>query len=83
MNTTADEVRPFEDVPLTLEARVICEPLSISTLLSLEPGTLVRTRRAAGDSVDVSVSDQCIGSAELIVIENRLAIRISDFSEKK
>ena len=78
-----DDIRHFEDVPLLLEARVPCEALSIATLLALEPGQVVRTKRAAGDSVDVSVSDQCVATAELIVIENRLAIRVSDFSEKK
>ena len=79
----ADDIRHFEDVPLMVEVRVPCETLSISALLALEPGTVVRTKRAAGESVDISVSDQCIASAELVVIENTLAIRLSDFSEKK
>lgn len=79
----AEDIRHLEDVPLLLEARVSCVPMSVAALLALEPGKLVRTKRAAGDSVDVSVSDQSIASAELIVIENKLAIRVSDFSEKK
>ena len=79
----ADDIRQFEDVPLMLGARVPCDSLSIGSLMSLEPGMVIRTPRAAGESVDVSVSDQSIGLAELIVIENRLAVRISDFTEKK
>lgn len=78
-----DDVRHFEDVPLTLEARVPCAPLSIATLMSLEPGVIIQTSRAAGDSVDVNVSDQSVAVAELFVVENRLAIRLSDFTEKK
>jgi flagellar motor switch protein FliN len=81
--SAAESVHHLHDIPLALEARVPCRDLSISELLALEPGTIVCTARAAGDSVDVSVGDQCIGSAELIVIENRLAIRLSDFSERK
>jgi flagellar motor switch protein FliN len=80
---TAEDIRHFEDVPLLLEARVPCESLAIGSLMALAPGMIVHTSRAAGESVDVSVSDQSVASAELIVIENRLAVRLSDFSEKK
>jgi flagellar motor switch/type III secretory pathway protein FliN len=80
---SADEIRFFEDVPLMLQARIPGEALSIETLMSLSPGTIIHTFRAAGENVDISVSDQPLAAAELIVIENRLAVRLSDFTEKK
>jgi flagellar motor switch/type III secretory pathway protein FliN len=78
-----DDLRLVEDLPLLLDARIPCNPMSIRALSSMEPGTIITTSRAAGESVDISVSDQSIGWAELIVIENRLAIRLSDLTEKK
>lgn len=78
-----EDLRHFEDVPLVLEARVPCQALSIRDLMSMEPGSVVRTTRAAGESVDITVSDQNVAQGELIVIENRLAIRLSDLTEKK
>ena len=80
---STDDVRHFEDVPLLLEARVPCEYMSIASLMSLAPGAIIRTPRAAGESVDINVSDQSVAVAELIVVENRLAVRLSDFTEKK
>lgn len=71
----------MDDVPLVLRAVLRCRDLTIGDLLALDEGTVVRTTRAAGDNVDLCVGDKQIADAELIVIENRLALRISEFSE--
>lgn len=71
----------LDDIPLVLRAVLPCRDLTIGDLLALEEGTLVKTTRAAGDNVDLLVGDKQIADVELIVIENRLALRISEFSE--
>jgi flagellar motor switch protein FliN/FliY len=68
-------------IPLRLRAVLPCVSLAIEDLLTLEEGTIISTARAAGDNVDVHISDRCIAQAELIVANNRLAVRISDFAE--
>ena len=77
------ELRQFADVPLQITARVPCGRVPVSTLLGLEPGSILITERAAGDSVDLVVAEQVVAQAELIVIDNRFAVRLSDFTEKK
>lgn len=71
----------MDDIPLLLRAVLPCRDLGIGELLALEPGTVLRTARAAGDNVDLCIADKHVAGVELIVIENRLALRISDFSE--
>ena len=71
----------LHSVPLQIRAVLPCHPLTIGELLSLDSGSLIRTARAAGDNVDVRVSDRWIAQAELIVVDNALAIRISEFTE--
>ncbi|HYO84252.1 MAG TPA: FliM/FliN family flagellar motor switch protein [Bryobacteraceae bacterium] len=73
----------FGEVPIQVSARVPCGRLPVSELLAMEPGSIVFTERAAGDSVDILVADQVVAQAELIVIENRFAVRLSDFTERK
>jgi flagellar motor switch protein FliN/FliY len=68
-------------IPLRLRAVLPCVSLAISDLLALEVGTIIPTARAAGDNVDVYVSDCDLAQAELIVTNNKLAVRISDFTE--
>jgi len=71
------------DVPLTLDVHVSCRSLSVGDLLALQPGAIIRTRCATGDNVDVFISGEHVAEGELIVIENVLAIRISEFTENK
>jgi flagellar motor switch/type III secretory pathway protein FliN len=70
------------DVALVLEARVPCIPLTVQEILSLETGGVLTTARAAGESVDVSVGGQGVSQGELIVIDNMIAARLSDFGER-
>jgi flagellar motor switch protein FliN/FliY len=71
----------LDDIPLVLQAVLPCRDLTIGDLLALDSGSVVRTRRAAGDNVDLLIGNKQIADVELIVIENRLALRISEFSE--
>ena len=70
------------DVPMLLEVKIPCSALTVGEVLALEEGAVLMTHRAAGESVDLSVSGQSIAQAELIVIDNMLAARLSDFGEK-
>lgn len=80
--TNNSELAHLSDVPLLLEARIPCSPLSVGQILALEEGAVVTTNRAAGESVDISIGGKIIAQGELIVIDNTLAARLSDFGEK-
>jgi flagellar motor switch protein FliN/FliY len=71
----------LDDIPLVLQAVLPCRDLTIGDLLALDTGTVVRTARAAGENVNLLIGGKLIADVELIVIENRLALRISEFSE--
>ncbi|MBC8167303.1 MAG: FliM/FliN family flagellar motor switch protein [Bryobacteraceae bacterium] len=70
------------DVQLLLTATIPCLELTVGELLALDTGSIVPTARAAGESVDINVGGQMVSQGELIVIENSLAARFSDFGEK-
>jgi flagellar motor switch protein FliN len=77
-----EELAHLADVPLHIEATIPCTRLTVSELLGLEEGSVVTTGRAAGESVDIRVSGRMVAQGELIVIENTLAARLSDFRER-
>jgi flagellar motor switch protein FliN/FliY len=64
-----------------LRATLPSRPLTVGDVLALEAGAILPTARAAGDNVDVAISDRSVAQAELIVINNTLAVRISEFTE--
>jgi flagellar motor switch protein FliN/FliY len=77
-----EQLRPLADIPLEVEARLECCSMTVEQLLSLQAGSLVRSERAAGDSIDVQVGGQLLGTAEVVVIGGSLGFRITDFREK-
>jgi flagellar motor switch protein FliN/FliY len=72
----------FSEIPLQVRAALPLPSLTVRDLLELDAGRVLRTDRAAGDSVDIEVADQYICQGEMIVIENSLGLRLSDFREK-
>jgi flagellar motor switch protein FliN len=72
----------LKDIPLKVEAQIRCFNLSLEDLIGLAPGSIIKSRRAAGDSVDIRVVGQLVCQGEVIVIDNRLAVRLSDFEER-
>jgi flagellar motor switch protein FliN/FliY len=72
------ELKHLGDIRFILEATLECCAMTVDELLGLHPGSVIRTRSAAGDNVDVRVGGELIGQGEIIVVENRLAVRLSD-----
>jgi flagellar motor switch/type III secretory pathway protein FliN len=77
-----DQLRPLADIPLVVEARLECCSMTVERLLSLQIDSLIRSERAAGDTIDVHVGDQLVGTGEIIVLGGSLGFRIADFREK-
>ncbi len=69
-----------EALDLTCRLRVALEVphFTIRNLLALETGSLIDTRRREGAHVPVLVNGVMVGWAEFDVIEDRLAVRMTE-----
>lgn len=76
------ELEPFLDIPLTVEAVLEGPSLRVGELLSLKAGSVVATRFPAGDNVEVVAGNSRIGTGELTVSGERLAVRMLGFRGK-
>jgi len=52
--------------------------MRVSDLLALRPGSIVRLDHAADAPVDLTVEGRPIGRGEVIVIDDMLALRVTD-----
>jgi flagellar motor switch protein FliN len=86
MAMSADVAGPEEridellDVPLTIEARFEDRLMTLDELRKVQAGAVVPLRRAAGETLDVYVGNVRLASAEVVVIEDRLTLRITEFN---
>lgn len=66
------------EVPLRLSVEVGTATLPVRDVLALAKGSVVELDRMNGDPADVYVNDRLIARGELEVLEERVAIRITE-----
>ena len=50
-------------------------------VLELEEGSIIQTSRSAGENIDIYIGGLLCGSGEIVVTENTLGVRITDFHD--
>lgn len=66
------------DVPVTLAMEVGRTRLSIRNLLQLNQGSVVELDRTAGEPLDVFVNGTLVAHGEVVVINEKFGIRLTD-----
>ncbi|GHA90229.1 MULTISPECIES: flagellar motor switch protein FliN [Lysobacteraceae] len=66
------------DVPVTLSLEVGRAKLAIRNLLQLNQGSVVELERGAGEPLDVFVNGTLIAQGEVVVVNDRFGVRLTD-----
>ena len=66
------------DVNVTLSLEVGRARIPIRNLLQLNQGSVVELERAAGEPLDVYVNDTLIAQGEVVVVNDRFGVRLTD-----
>ncbi len=67
----------LQNIPVTLSAEVGRTTLKIKDLLRLSEGSVVEFSRLAGESIDVLVNNTVIARGEVVVVNERYGIRLT------
>jgi len=66
------------DVPVSLSLEVGRTRMPIRNLLQLNRGSVVELERGAGDPLDVYVNGTLVAHGEVVVINDRFGVRLTD-----
>jgi len=66
------------DVPLELTVEVGSARLRVRDVLALEKGSIVELDRASGEPADVLVNGRLVARGELSVVDDRLAVTVTE-----
>jgi flagellar motor switch protein FliN/FliY len=66
------------DIPVTLSMEVGRSRVSIRNLLQLNQGSVVELERATGEPLDVFVNGTLIAHGEVVVVNDKFGIRLTD-----
>jgi flagellar motor switch protein FliN/FliY len=78
---SVDERRKLDtimDIPVTISMEVGRSQISIRNLLQLNQGSVVELDRIAGESLDVMVNGTLIAHGEVVVVNDKFGIRLTD-----
>ncbi|GGO85001.1 flagellar motor switch protein FliN [Marinobacterium nitratireducens] len=66
------------DIPVTLSMEVGNTEIAIRNLLQLTQGSVIELGRVAGEPLDVMVNGTLIAHGEVVVVNDRYGIRLTD-----
>jgi len=78
---SGDEKRKLDailDIPVTISMEVGRSHISIRNLLQLNQGSVVELDRVAGEALDVMVNGTLIAHGEVVVVNDKFGIRLTD-----
>jgi flagellar motor switch protein FliN/FliY len=68
----------FLDVPVGVAVQLGATQLSMREVLQLNVGSVVQLNKIADSPVDILVNDKLVARGEVVVIENRFGIKITE-----
>jgi flagellar motor switch protein FliN/FliY len=66
------------DVPLKITVELGRTHMTLKQALDLVQGSVVELDRLAGDPVDVFINDRIIAKGEVVVVDDKFAVRITE-----
>jgi flagellar motor switch protein FliN/FliY len=66
------------DVPLRVSVELGRTRMSVRQVLELQNGSVVELDRMAGDAVDILVNDRLMARGEVVVVDDKFGIRITE-----
>jgi flagellar motor switch protein FliN/FliY len=77
--TPIEEIAHLHDTRIDLEVELDRKVMSLRELMRIEAGGVLRMTRSAGENVDILVDGTLIGFGEIVIIEDTMGIRVTDF----
>ncbi|MBZ4642831.1 MAG: flagellar motor switch protein FliN [Deferribacteres bacterium] len=75
-------INRFGNVLLNVDVELGRKLVNIGEMLSWENGTIIKLSKTSGESVDFLVNKKPVAVGEVMVIDERFAIRITDILDK-
>ena len=76
-----EEIAPLAEVPVDIEVELDRRVMSTRDVLDWTEGSIIGTSRSAGENIDIYIGGVLCASGEIVVIENALGVRITDFRD--
>ena len=78
--TSHQEIAHLSDIPVNVEVELDRRHMPLSRILELKQGSLIKMSRSAGENIDILIGGTVVGFGEIVIIEDLMGVRITDFN---
>ncbi|MCZ2148362.1 MAG: FliM/FliN family flagellar motor switch protein [Bryobacterales bacterium] len=75
-----DELHHFADITLDIVVELDKKVIAMRQILELESGSVLKLTRSAGENIDILVGGALVAFGEIVIIEDQMGVRITDFN---
>jgi len=76
----AVEANPhLADLPLDVSVELDRKVMTVREILEIDQGSVIKMNRSAGENIDILVGGALMGFGEIVIIEDMMGVRITDF----
>ena len=68
----------IEDVPLMMSVEIGRADMTVRNVLALKEGSLIEFTKVVGEPMDVVIADRLMARGEVVVVNERYGVRISE-----
>lgn len=81
MMTPLEQISHLSDIQIEMSVELDRRLMTIEDILNLHEGSVIRMTRSAGENIDILAGGALLGYGEIVIIENSMGLRITDFNE--
>lgn len=78
MERSAADLEAVFDVPVRISVILGRARVPVSNLLKMDIGTVVELDRQVGEAVEIYVNDRLVARGEIVLVENRLGVTMTE-----
>jgi flagellar motor switch protein FliN/FliY len=75
---TAADLEAVFDVPVRISVVLGRARIPVSALLKMDVGSVVELDRQVGEAVDIYVNERLVARGEIVLVENRLGVTMTE-----
>jgi flagellar motor switch protein FliN len=75
---TASELEAVFDVPVRISVVLGRAKIPVANLLKMDVGTVVELDRQVGEAVDIYINERLVARGEIVLVENRLGVTMTE-----
>ncbi len=82
-NNKKEAFKHYYDIPVTLFFDLAEIKVKLRDFLKWKVNDVIKSKKMAGEYIDISIEEQPLGAGEVIVLDNKFAIRVVNIYTKE